>query len=99
MAGVPRLFAGIRRMDMKQLRAGCTKAKAVLAGLAVMVLFAGLPVFGQTTWTISNLNDSGTGSVRDAIAGASSGDTINFSVSGTIGVSIAGLLISLNVTI
>src|SRR5438477_5225130 len=36
------------------------------------------------TLTITNTNDSGVGSLRDALAGASDGDTINFSVTGTI---------------
>ena len=36
------------------------------------------------TLTVTNTNDSGFGSLRDAIANAVSGDTINFSVTGTI---------------
>jgi hypothetical protein len=32
------------------------------------------------TITVTNTNDSGPGSLRDAIANASSGDTINFSL-------------------
>ncbi len=36
------------------------------------------------TLTVSNLNDSGAGSLRGQIAAAAAGDTINFSVTGTI---------------
>lgn len=36
------------------------------------------------TLTVTTLSDSGTGSLRDALSKANSGDTINFSVSGTI---------------
>lgn len=38
----------------------------------------------QATLTVTNLNDTGTGSLRAQIAAANSGDTIDFSVSGTI---------------
>src|SRR5207302_287777 len=41
------------------------------------------PVFAATT-TVTNTNDNGSGSLRDAIANASPGDTINFGVTGTI---------------
>ncbi len=37
-----------------------------------------------STLTVLNLNDSGAGSLRQAVASASSGDTINFAVSGQI---------------
>src|SRR5260370_36141769 len=37
-----------------------------------------------TTLTVTNLNDSGAGSLRDTIAAANNGDTINFAVTGTI---------------
>ena len=35
---------------------------------------------------VTNTNDSGTGSLRNQIAAAASGDTIEFSVTGTISV-------------
>ena len=38
-----------------------------------------LPAFGNTI-TVTNTNDSGAGSLRQAIATAASGDTINFNV-------------------
>ncbi|MEZ5992945.1 MAG: choice-of-anchor Q domain-containing protein [Planctomycetota bacterium] len=56
----------------------------------------------QTTFTVSNTNDSGTGSLRDAItqANATTGaDTIQFGVTGTITLTSALPVISENVTI
>ena len=50
---------------------------AMLLGLASRPLFA-------ATLTVSNLNDSGPGSLRDRIAAAASGDTIVFAVTGTV---------------
>lgn len=35
--------------------------------------------------TVTNTNDSGPGSLRQALADANNGDTINFAVTGTIG--------------
>ncbi|WP_376692420.1 choice-of-anchor Q domain-containing protein [Wenzhouxiangella sp. EGI_FJ10409] len=50
------------------------------------------------TITVTNLNDSNAGSLRQAIADASSGDDIDFSVSGTIGLN-SELSIDKNLTI
>jgi hypothetical protein len=60
----------------------------------------------RTTWrapadtiTVSNLNDSGPGSLRQALADASDGDTINFALSGTISLTSGELVIDKNITI
>ena len=61
----------------------------VLACLAILNLFVVMPVFGAT-YTVTNINDSGAGSFRQAIldANANSGaDFIDFSVTGTIALS------------
>ncbi len=47
---------------------------------------------------VTNTNDSGTGSLRNQIAAAASGDTIEFNVTGTISL-LSGLVISKNLTI
>src|SRR5437763_13643097 len=49
--------------------------------------------------TVSNLNDSGSGSLRQALADASDGDTINFAVSGTISLTSGELVIDKDITI
>src|SRR6476620_6384909 len=49
--------------------------------------------------TITNTNDSGPGSLRQALTDANDGDTINFAVTGTIGLTSGELLVSRNITI
>jgi len=49
--------------------------------------------------TVTNTNDSGPGSLRQALVDANDGDTIAFTVTGTIGLTSGGLLIAKNVTI
>lgn len=66
------------------------------AGL-VMLAVLSAPVFASTI-TVTTTADSGPGSLREAITNASSGDTINFSVTGTIALG-SELLISQNLTI
>src|SRR5207244_6863717 len=60
----------------------------------------------RTTWrppaniiTVISLNDSGSGSLRQALADASDGDIINFAVSGTIGLTSGELLVAKSITI
>src|SRR6476620_9906518 len=49
--------------------------------------------------TVTNTNDSGPGSLRQALANANNGDTINFAVTGAITLTSGGLGITKNVTI
>jgi hypothetical protein len=49
--------------------------------------------------TVTNINDSGPGSLRQALADANDGDTITFAVSGTIGLTSGELLVDDSITI
>jgi len=49
--------------------------------------------------TVTNTNDSGPGSLRQALADANDGDTIEFAVTGTIGLTSGELLVVKNITI
>ena len=51
------------------------------------------------TITVTNTNDSGPGSLRQALAVANDGDRITFAVSGTITLTSGGLAVFKNVTI
>jgi hypothetical protein len=52
-----------------------------------------------TTITVTNTNDSGPGSLRQALAMAVDGDTIQFAVTGTIGLTTGELLVDKSITI
>ena len=49
--------------------------------------------------TVTNTNDSGPGSLRQALRVANDGDTINFAVTGTIVLTSGGLPVNKNITI
>jgi hypothetical protein len=57
------------------------------------------PATSPSTITVTNTEDSGAGSLRQAIADAADGDTINFSVTGTITLTSGLLGIGTNLTI
>jgi hypothetical protein len=75
--------------------------KAVAPTVIVLCLLSPLSGFALTTWTISSLGDNASNSatLRGAIAAAAPGDTIQFSVNGTITLSGGELAIDKNLTI
>jgi hypothetical protein len=67
---------------------------------AVGMLFYAVVIHLQaTTITVTNTNDSGPGSLRQALADANDGDLINFAVTGTILLTSGGLVIDKEVII
>jgi len=69
------------------------------AVIAVLLLAATTMSAHAATITVTNTNDSGPGSLRQALANANNGDTINFAVTGTISLTSGELVIGKNVTI
>jgi hypothetical protein len=65
------------------IRTGSFSRTSIWSKLPVLLVLCAAPVFGKTI-TVTNTNDSGPGSLRQAIADSASGDTITFSVTGTI---------------
>ncbi len=69
------------------------------AAIGMLVLCAMVMQARAATITVTNTNDIGPGSLRQALTIANDGDTITFAVTGTIGLTSGGLLIAKNVTI
>src|SRR5258705_9062824 len=67
--------------------------------IGVLLFCAGAIQLQAATITVTNTNDSGPGSLRQALANANNGDTINFAVTGTISLFNGELVIGKNVTI
>ena len=74
-----------------------TLCLCILAWFALHLSFATQTL--AATITVTNTNDSGPGSLRQALVDANDGDTINFAVTGTIGLTTAELAINHDVTI
>jgi predicted outer membrane repeat protein len=66
--------------------------------VAILFLVAIIPLRAGTI-TVTNANDSGPGSLRQALADANDGDTIDFAVTGTIGLTSGELLVGRSITI
>lgn len=69
-------------------------------GVSICVVLCAIPLPAHAdTITVTNTDDNGPGSVRQALLDANDGDTINFAVTGTIGLTSGELLVAKNITI
>jgi hypothetical protein len=73
--------------------------RATTCAIGVLLLCAVAIPGHATTITVTNTNDSGPGSLRQALADASDGDTITFAVTGAIQVTSGELVIDNSITI
>jgi sugar lactone lactonase YvrE len=94
------LSAAVRGCARRSRIAG-TFSRFALHVLAVglLALSAALPSFAATDTVTSLADDGSAGTLRSVIAAASPGDTINFSVCGTITLTSGQLILSQNLTI
>jgi hypothetical protein len=67
--------------------------------VAVLLLAATTMSAHAATITVTNTNDSGPGSLRQALADSQDNDTINFAVTGTIGLNSGELVVDKSITI
>ncbi len=65
--------------------------RATTFAISVLLLCAVVIPTHATTITVTNTNDSGLGSLRQALHDANDGDTINFAITGTITLTSGGL--------
>jgi len=82
--------------DKSTLRSTVSNLRAAIC--SVVVCAAAISVQADTI-TVITTADSGPGSLRQALADSNDGDTINFAVTGTIGLTSAELLVNKSVTI
>jgi len=73
--------------------------RTTIFAIAVLLLAATTMSAHAPTITHTNTHDSGPGSLRQALADANDGDTIEFAVTGTIGLTSGELVIDKNITI
>ena len=73
--------------------------RTTIFAIAVLLLAATTMSAHAATITVTNTNDTGPGSLRQALTNANNGDRINFAVSGAITLTSGGLVVAKNVTI
>jgi hypothetical protein len=76
-----------------------TRMPNIISAIVAILFFALIIGLRADTVTVTNTNDSGPGSLRQALADVNDGDTIDFAVTGTIGLTSGELLVDKNITI
>src|SRR5262249_1802709 len=91
---------GCNNIKIKNIKETFMKHTRILFLIALLAAAAvGLPSIRGATITVVNTNDSGAGSLRQAIADAHDGDTIEFGVTGTITLTTGELIVQKSITI
>jgi predicted outer membrane repeat protein len=90
------VYSGIGKRQSDTIR---LMRRTTTVAIAVLLLAATMMSAHAATITVTNTNDSGPGSLRQALAMANDGDRITFAVSGSITLTSGQLGISKNVTI
>jgi hypothetical protein len=83
---------------MKNL-SSLVKTRILFFSALISAAFVSLSSNQAATITVTNTNDSGPGSLRQALADANNGDTVNFSVTGRIALTSGQLIVDKSVTI
>ena len=73
--------------------------RSITVAISVLLFCAGVIHLEAATITVTNTNDSGPGSLRQALADANAGDTISFAVTGSITLTSGRLTIDKSLTI
>jgi hypothetical protein len=71
----------------------------IKSSIVAMLFFTVVIALHADTITVTNTNDSGPGSLRQALADANDGDTITFAVTGTVGLTSGELLVDKSISI
>ena len=72
--------------------------RSTMLAIGLLLYAVAIPLHAATI-TVTNTNDGGPGSLRQALADANDGDTIGFAVTGTISLTSGELVIDKNITI
>ena len=91
------LATAVRGRSLQSTIAGTFRRFALAVSL--LALSAAVPGFAATDTVTSLADDGSAGTLRSVVAAAASGDTIAFSVSGTITLTLGELYLSQNLTI
>ena len=75
------------------------KTRILFVITLLFAAMASVQIVHAATITVTSTADSGAGTLRDALASASDGDTIDFSVTGTITLTSGQLVVNNSLTI